>query len=167
MIVRLALLAVFIVPIAGCNEIANIGKRELPLRISWYFSREDLPWPFYDDYYRVHLSFYHEAPNSVAGKYVVRAFGDVYGEGGQENEGVGDNYEESEFLTFAPGKANAFEAVYYINNPSLKTNDIPPKKVKEVANIVLTVEFIPSSDDPSYRRSVSKFVISNGDGNFE
>ncbi len=160
---------IFLIPfIVGCPQMAHklktVGKKKLPLTISYGYSREDNI--FSDDRYRIHLNVYHTAPVSVAGKYVVRAYGDVFGAGGQENASDGDNYDGSEFLTFAPGSANGFEVFYYVNDPELAGNNLPSAKVEEVANMEFHISFTPSPDDPTWGPAASKFVVANGEGNW-
>jgi hypothetical protein len=160
---------VLLIPfIVGCPQLAHelkiAGKKTLPLAITWHWDREDNI--FIDDRYRVHLNIYHTAQHSVAGKYVVRAHGDVFGEGGQENGEAADNYDESDFLTFAPGRANGYRVFFYVNDPELASNNLPSEKVKELTNMEFEIEFMPSPDDPTWRLSRKKLVVRNGEGNW-
>jgi len=158
-------MAAFAVACGGCGAVEDVkqkvvdgGKREVSLKANYHIDREDNL--FINDRYRVHLNVYHEEPAAITGKYIVRAYGDVFGAGGQENEGVGDNYDESPIATIPPGDAAAIHPFYYINDTALRGDDLSSDVAQKAVDMKIEVEFIPAPDDPKYRRTLRKFTAS-------
>lgn len=156
-----AVLALFIV---GCGEIEKYQERqkpELPISATFAIERDDNLLE--DDRYFIKLSIYHEAPQSVNGRFIVKAFGDVFGNGGQESSDTyGDNYDETDVMTIAPGSGNATRVHYYINDPNIVGNDLDPADIRKYADMRITVDFIPSSTDSPYRQTQAIFPIVAG-----
>ena len=115
-----------------------------------------------DDRYILECKFYHRKTRSIEGKYIVRAYGDVFGNGGEENQQA-DNYDESSSQVFAPGKANAFAVHYYINDPELKANNLSVDQVMQATDIRIEMEFTPTGDSAkTFKRETNTFLLNGG-----
>ena len=161
MILRFALLfAVVVMSISGCESARNFGKRHVKIASLAYVEREDNL--LIDDRYWLRVVVFHEEPNSVKGRYIVRAFGDVFGGGGQANTNLGDNYDETSDAALEPGLASATRLIYYINNPAVMRNNLDPDVVKKSVNMRIEIEFIPLSGEPTYKRTAATLEYVRG-----
>ena len=157
----------FTVSIVGCEQFQQSQKPMFSPIASWYFQRDDNLID--DDRYVVRIDIFHDAAQTINGKYIVRAYGDVFGQGGQESSDTyGDNYDETDFKAFPPGSANAASFMYYINDPALAgSNNLSPEQAKAFADMTITIDFIPASTNEPYRGSSSTFIIAGGKGAFK
>lgn len=158
--VWLLLLSVNLFTIPGCDALA---KKPASLAAVWSFQRED-NW-ISDDRYRIVLTVYHTEPQSISGHYIVRAYGDVFGVGGQDN-GTTDNYDESPEMTMEPGEGGGFSCFYYINDPDLRKNNISVETVKMVTDMRFKINFVPSASESRVTATESTIAVSDGEGKF-
>lgn len=140
-------------------------KQEASLSVQWWVDREDNL--LISDRYRLHVEIHHQEPSAVTGKYIVRAYGDVFGAGGQQNAGIGSNYDESPGGAIPPGDANAYRVFYYINDPALLGDNLPVETVRKSVDMTVEMEFVPAADDPKYQKTVRKLVVSGGAGTLQ
>lgn len=147
---------------AGCGADKLLAsKKKVPLHVVFYFARDD---NFIEpDWYEVHFLFTHSASRSVRGRYIVRVYGDIHGQGGQDNGtgARGDNYDETEVRRFEPGNADACRLYFVLNNKAL-TDDMSADEVKKCVNLRVQVEFIVDGTDSDYRSADWKFSLSGG-----
>jgi hypothetical protein len=154
------LLILILSPIIGCEGVRDFGKRDVKLAALAYVDREDNF--LVDDRYRLNVVVFHEEPNSIKGKYVVRAYGDVFGEGGQVNPILGDNYDETTVSIMDPGRAGGMRWFYYINNPAVVQNNLDPDVVKAYVNMRIEIDFIPMVDDAKYKMTAATVQYARG-----
>lgn len=135
----------------GCNQ-----RQDLPIKFSYRFERQDNM--FGEDQYYIDVSVYHAAQQSVQGRYIVRAYGDVTGEGGAQGS-AGDNYDESIEAVLQPGSGNAMRCYYYIDHPEFRESNLDPEELKGKVFLFFNVVFKPASSETSYRETNSVFSL--------
>lgn len=140
------------------------GRMPVDFAVAWRFSRED-NW-LVDDRYVVYLTVYHTGDQSICGKYIVRAYGDVYGTGG-EDDGTTDNYDESAEAVMEPGEASGSTFYYYVDDPELKENNLSIDEIKQATDMQFQIRFVPSSSEQRVHETSTSFTVSGGSGHFE
>lgn len=148
----------------GPGGVVNPGpqvdpRKQVPLAASYGWDREDNL--LVDDKYRITITIYHTAPNPISGRVIIRAYGDVFGEGGEESPGA-DNYDFGDLANAPPGESGGYTALYYVNNPALRANNLPAETVKTNATMRFHVDFQPASSEKDWRPTTWKFEIRKG-----
>ena len=106
---------------------------------------------FADDRYFVRLTVRHTAGRAVRGRFRVRAGGDVFGAGGRDDGGLGDNDDESETRLWEPGAGDGFSVYHDLDAPGLKSDDVPHADVDGLSDVSLRADSLVDGDDANYR----------------
>lgn len=148
--------------LTGCGTAKDLIpdlKDPVPIRFHATLNRDDNL--IADDYYYCYCWVENTSPRSVRGRAIVRAYGDVFGEGGRDGTGYEDNYHESEIKMFGPGMTDAFQCHHRVSNSRLKDN-MSKSEYETIIKLRFEVEFIIDGEDEDYRSAEATFLVSNG-----
>lgn len=137
-------------------------RKEVPLAVAYGWERDDNLLG--NDQYKLNVTIYHKALNPISGRVIVRAYGDVYGKGGEDAPNA-HNYYFSDLVNAQPGRSGGFDASFYIKNPALQQDNLPNDFIKTHASMRFAVEFQPADSEKNWKTSSWNFEIRNGEIN--
>ena len=89
----------------------------------------------------VRLALWHEATEKVSGMLEIKAYGDVVGAGGRDN-----NADIHPLEDVPPGKDAQTVFPYYMSNPVIQKNpDMSPDEAGRNAGMAILVRYIPQN----------------------
>ncbi len=134
-------------------------RKEVPLAVAYGWERDDNLLD--NDQYKLNVQIYHKALNPISGRVIIRAYGDVYGKGGEDAPSA-HNYYFTDLVNAQPGQSGGFGASFYINNPALQQDNLPSDFIKTHVTMRFVVEFQPADFEKAWKASSWNFEIRNG-----
>lgn len=107
------------------------------------------------------VTIYHTQPNPVSGRVIIRAYGEVFGTGGQSSDEA-NNYHFADLIDAPPGEGGGAKATFYINNPELRGNGIPAEKIKSAATMRFVVVYQPAVTEKIWKKTTWNCEIRQG-----
>ena len=130
-------------------------KKELPVTFKEAIYRDDNLLD--NDSYKQYIYIYHKSPNPVSGRFIIRAFGDVFGNGGE-----GSNYKFFDIVDSLPGIDISNNTYFLINNPALRQDNIPDETIEKNTTMRLKIEFQPVASEKEWKATTWTLEINKG-----
>jgi hypothetical protein len=144
--------------VAGNNP--QDTRKTVPLRCARSYTRDN--GVNGSNRYVFQLEIFHRADVPLSGRYIVRAFGDVFGNGG-ENSPEGSNYAFLDVVNDLPGESGGIKTRFYVNNAFLKNYGLDSEFVEATAFMKIQAEFIPSgSSEKDWKKTFWEFEVNKG-----
>jgi hypothetical protein len=140
------------------------NREPVPIQFSVQLVREGTGWKIWENgKFRFNVSIYHSAANPISGRVIIRAYGDVFGKGG-ENTPEAENYKFKDIVNAPPGESGGFTTFFYIKNPLLDDDvpmDIKMARAKN-SKMQFYTEFQPSDSETHWKKTTTRFEMRDG-----